>query len=234
MKLLRSKLTYANIISTLCLFLLLGGGAAVAADQLAKNSVGTKQLKGNAVTSAKIKNGAVTSAKIKDGAITGAKVNLGSLGTVPSATSAGTAASAGNANTVNGQTVQKVFALVPDGTAAPRAIATFAGFTLTSTCSGTNPDIDLVSPAGIAADMKSQGNGGGINPGPVIGGAQGPGPQTLELNRDGTNDNDRGETNFSAALLNGTVVSGVIGFEDSESFVDTDACAIYGHVTIGG
>lgn len=78
MKRLQAHLTYANVISTLCLFLILGSGAAFAATQLAKNSVGSKQLKKNAVTTAKIKNGAVTGAKIK----------LGSLGTVPSAANA--------------------------------------------------------------------------------------------------------------------------------------------------
>jgi hypothetical protein len=77
-KTLRGKLTYANVISTLCLFLLLGGASAFAATQLAKNSVGAKQIKKNAITTAKIKNGAVT----------GAKVNLSSLGTVPNATHA--------------------------------------------------------------------------------------------------------------------------------------------------
>ncbi len=42
----------------------LGGGAALAASQLRKNSVGTKQLKKNSVTTARIKNGAVTLAKV--------------------------------------------------------------------------------------------------------------------------------------------------------------------------
>jgi hypothetical protein len=64
---MRPKLTYANVMSTLCFFLLLGGGA-YAASQLAKNSVGTKQLKNNAVSAAKIKNGAVTQAKISSAA----------------------------------------------------------------------------------------------------------------------------------------------------------------------
>ena len=41
----RSKLTYANVVSTLCLFLVLGGTGAYAASQLAKNSVGPGQLK---------------------------------------------------------------------------------------------------------------------------------------------------------------------------------------------
>jgi hypothetical protein len=87
MKHLRSKLTYANVISTLCLFLVLGGGAAFAATQLPKNSVGPKQLKANSVTAAKIKNGAVT----------GAKLNLAALGTVPSATRADSASHADSA-----------------------------------------------------------------------------------------------------------------------------------------
>jgi hypothetical protein len=93
MKKIRGKITYANVVSTLCLFLLVGGATAFAAAQLAKNSVGSKQIKKNAVTAAKIKNGAVT----------GAKVNLSSLGTVPNAThatsadTAKTAAPGGNA-----------------------------------------------------------------------------------------------------------------------------------------
>lgn len=56
MKRLQGKLTYANVISTLCLFLLLGGGAAFAATQLPKNSVGARQIKRGAVTPAKISN----------------------------------------------------------------------------------------------------------------------------------------------------------------------------------
>jgi hypothetical protein len=80
---LRKRLTYANVMSSIAVFLVLGGATAFAATHLGKNSVGTKQLKANAVTTAKIKKNAVTGAKIKNGAITGAKVNLGSLGTVP-------------------------------------------------------------------------------------------------------------------------------------------------------
>lgn len=39
----RSKLTYSNVVSTICLFLLLGGGAALAAGKLGKNTVGPKR-----------------------------------------------------------------------------------------------------------------------------------------------------------------------------------------------
>jgi hypothetical protein len=51
---LSRKLTYSNVISTLCLILLLGGGTAYAASQLEKESVGPNQLKKGAVTPAKL------------------------------------------------------------------------------------------------------------------------------------------------------------------------------------
>jgi hypothetical protein len=61
MKRLRPKLTYANVISTACLFLLVAGGTAFAASEmLPKGSVGTKQLKKGAVTGAKVKVGSLT------------------------------------------------------------------------------------------------------------------------------------------------------------------------------
>lgn len=109
MKVPRPRLTYANVVSSLALFLVIAGGSAFAANQLAKNSVGTKQLKKNAVTAAKLKKNsvttaklnknAVTGAKIKNGAVTGAKIDEASLGTVPSAN---TAASAGIADNLTG------------------------------------------------------------------------------------------------------------------------------------
>jgi hypothetical protein len=58
MKRLRGRLTYSNVISTLCLILLVGGGTAYAATQLPKNSVGSAQLKKGAVTPAKLSGGA--------------------------------------------------------------------------------------------------------------------------------------------------------------------------------
>jgi len=79
LKQLRKRLTYANVMSSIAVFLVLGGGAAFAANQLGKNSVGTKQLKKNAVTAVKIKNNAVTSPKIAGGAVTNAKIGEGAV-----------------------------------------------------------------------------------------------------------------------------------------------------------
>lgn len=91
MQAFKNRLTYANVVSSLALFLVLGGGAAIAAkNALPKKSVGPKQLKRNAVTAAKLKRNAVTTAKIRnaavttrklrDGSVNGAKVADGSIG----------------------------------------------------------------------------------------------------------------------------------------------------------
>jgi hypothetical protein len=58
MKLLQGKLTYANVVATLALFIALGGASAFAATQLGKNSVGTKQIKNGSITLAKLSAGA--------------------------------------------------------------------------------------------------------------------------------------------------------------------------------
>ena len=84
---MRPKLTYANVMATIAVFIALGG-ASYAALKLPKNSVGAKQLKKNAVTTAKIKKEAVTAAKVRKGTLTGTQINASTLGTVPNAANA--------------------------------------------------------------------------------------------------------------------------------------------------
>jgi hypothetical protein len=66
MRRLTAGLTYANVVSTVCLFVLLGGGA-YAATKLPKGSVGSAQLKRNAVTSSKVKNRSLRAVDFKRG-----------------------------------------------------------------------------------------------------------------------------------------------------------------------
>jgi hypothetical protein len=100
------RLTFANVMSVIAVFIAIGGGAYAAG--LAKNSVKSKQIAagavkkselasgavvekkvaGGAVSTEKIGDGAVTTDKIADNAVTGAKVDEGSLGEVPLATEA--------------------------------------------------------------------------------------------------------------------------------------------------
>lgn len=76
------RITYANVVATLALFLALSGGVVwaagkIGARKLKPNSVTAGKIKANAVTSNKIKAGAVTTAKIKDGAVAFAKLATG-------------------------------------------------------------------------------------------------------------------------------------------------------------
>jgi hypothetical protein len=72
MKRFRPRLTYANVIASLALFIALGG-AAVAAG-LPKNSVGPNQIKKGAVTGKAIRKAAVTSGKIAPNAVVAGKL----------------------------------------------------------------------------------------------------------------------------------------------------------------
>jgi hypothetical protein len=68
-------------MSSIAVFLVLGGATALAAGQLGKNTVGTKQIKAKAVTTAKIAKEAVAEDKIKNDAVTNAKIAPGAVNT---------------------------------------------------------------------------------------------------------------------------------------------------------
>lgn len=86
----RSRLTYANVMSTLAVFIAIGGGAYAAG--LARNSVKSKQIKDNAVKSIDIGDGQVTAidvggdavgaGEIADGQVGGAEIADGSVDAV--------------------------------------------------------------------------------------------------------------------------------------------------------
>jgi hypothetical protein len=76
---MRPKLSYANVVSTLALFIALTGATAYAATKLPAKSVGEPQLRPGAVTADKIRRNAVTAPKIKEGAIKQGKLANGSI-----------------------------------------------------------------------------------------------------------------------------------------------------------
>jgi hypothetical protein len=70
MRFIRSKLTFANVVALLALFIALGGSAY--AIHLGKNAVKTKNIKNGAVIESKLAGGAVTATKLAPGALTAA------------------------------------------------------------------------------------------------------------------------------------------------------------------
>lgn len=106
------RVTYANVMSTLAVFLMIGGGAAIALP--GKNTVDSGDVKNNTLTSADVKNNSLKSADLKDGkavtgadvvddSLTGADISEGSLAEVPSAATANKADTADDADTVDGR-----------------------------------------------------------------------------------------------------------------------------------
>lgn len=90
MKQIRKRFTYANVMSSLAVFLVLGGATAVAAKKIGSNeikgnSITTGKIKKEAVTKGKLKNGSVSTEKLANDAVTGAKANESTFSQVPSA-----------------------------------------------------------------------------------------------------------------------------------------------------
>jgi hypothetical protein len=74
----RPRLTFANTISVIALFVALGG-ASYAAVSLPRDSVGTRQLREHAVTPSKLAFGSVDTRQLRDGSVEGSKLALGSV-----------------------------------------------------------------------------------------------------------------------------------------------------------
>ncbi|WP_244927704.1 hypothetical protein [Nocardioides sp. W7] len=104
---LKSRVTYANVASTLAIVMVVGGGGTAVAAGLARNSVGSPQLKAGAVKTADLGRNAVTSVKVRNNTLTGADIQESTLGQVPSA------GVADRATNVLAATVQTTGTLVP-------------------------------------------------------------------------------------------------------------------------
>jgi hypothetical protein len=128
LKQIRKRITYANVMSSIAVFLILGGATAIAAKK-----IGTKQLRANSVTTGKIKKNAITTSKIKRDAVTGAKVNESTLGEVPLAA---------NANSFAG-TTQQIVKYRANAGAGATTIFSGGGLTITAACNGAAPKVGV-------------------------------------------------------------------------------------------
>ncbi len=74
---LRPRLSYANVMSSIAVFLALGGGAY--AVSVPRNSVGSAQIRSDAVGVSEIRSGAVRGAEVRDGSLRAADFKAGEL-----------------------------------------------------------------------------------------------------------------------------------------------------------
>ena len=236
MKQLSKRLTYANVMSSIAVFLVLGGATAFAAG-LAKNSVGSKQLKKNAVTTAKIKNNAVTTSKIKNGAVTGAKVNAGSLGTVPNASHADSANTANSANTatsagnVNGQTIHKILFRTTSDAGSTGNVTVFnaGGLVITANCTTGDATVTATTSkdnSSIYVDVFDSGSAE-VDQEILESGEFDTGEEAdLLAGNEGNNDLSL----FEYDAVDGTVVTGLVNTDEDGAL---DGCRVTGHATVG-
>jgi hypothetical protein len=244
-KKIRKRLTYANVMSSIAVFLVLGGATAIAAG-LAKNSVGTKQLKKNAVTTAKIKNNAVTTSKIKNGAVTGAKINAASLGTVPNASHAGTADSANTANTaksadtagsaanagaVNGQTIHKIVfrTTSDDGATGPVTVFNAGGLTITASCTTGDATVTATTSKNDSSIYIDVFDSGSVEVDQeIFESGEFDAGEEADILAGNTGNNDLSLFEFDA--VDGTVITGLINTDEDG---DLNGCRVTGHATVG-
>lgn len=109
MKQIRRHVTYANVMSSLAVFMILGGATAfaaiqkVGANEIKANSIKTGKIVKEAVTAGKIKKAAVTEGKIADGAVTTNKLGDNAVTTSKIADNAVTSSKLGNDAVTNGK-----------------------------------------------------------------------------------------------------------------------------------
>lgn len=125
---MRTKLSYANVISTLALFIALTGTTAFAASKLAPKSVGEFQLRPGAVTADKIRTNAVTAPKIKalavkqgklaNGSVTAAKMTANAVGAEALAGGAVTNAKLGPDAVTGDKVLESTLSQVPNAARA--------------------------------------------------------------------------------------------------------------------
>jgi hypothetical protein len=104
----RSHLTYANVVSTVCLFILLGGTSYAVATgsidsrEIRNNTIRSGDLRNNEVRSRDIRNRTVLGRDVLSNTLNGQHINESKLGKVPSAEDAATLAGLAPSSFVQG------------------------------------------------------------------------------------------------------------------------------------
>jgi len=148
LKRLRARLTYANVVSTLCLFVLLSG-TAVAATVISGASIVDGTIAGS-----KLKNNTITSAKIKSGSLLKKSFKAGQLPAGPPGP-AGPAGPAGAAGAAGATGTARAYGFVDNSSGSAVMQKAHGGVSVRRSgngifCISTNPAIDPASTAIVA------------------------------------------------------------------------------------
>ena len=170
MKMRRPRLTYANVTSTLALFIALTGATAFAATKIPDNSVGEFQLRSGAITAKKIRKNAVTAPKIKaeavkqgklaNGSVVASKMTQGSVASSSIQEGAVTNAKLGPEAVTGDKALESTFSQVPSASKADFATAAESGNPPAFAAISSEATIDSSFSKNIAA--VKEGSLGGI------------------------------------------------------------------------
>jgi hypothetical protein len=230
-KQIRKRITYANVMSSIAVFLVLGGGAAYAAKKIGSNeikgnSITTGKIKKEAVSASKLKKNSVTTPKIANGAVTGAKLNLGTVGTVPNATHA---INADNASAINGLHLAKLSFVAGAGT-GNTTIFSANGLTLNASCDASE-ELNLTATTSVNdSEIYESGNfastfDGGLDDNFDVGDTEQVGAEI----GDGTQQEVQGQLVYSTP--GSAVVTASFSLNDNEqAHGGTQICAVEGIV----
>jgi hypothetical protein len=246
MKHLRKRLTYANVMSSLAVFLVLGGATAFAATK-----IGSSEIKANAITTGKIKKEAITAGKIKNAAVTGGKLAAGAVDaskinttglTVPlalkansatdavNATNATTATNAKNSNTVNGQAIFKADYRA-NAVSGPTVFFSAGGLTISGTCAAGN-NIAVTATTSKASSSIYTFVGSDANPAnpeeaDLEGGGFSPG---VNFNLLAAGNGNINFVHFEYDALDGTIATGTLAVDENGI---QNGCLATGDITVG-
>jgi len=231
-KIVRRLPSPAMVVACIALAVALGG-TSYAAIKLPRNSVGTAQLRKNAVVASKLstrsvgpqklQNNAVTTRTVKDNQLTGAKIAESTLGQVPSAKKADTAADAALAA---GNTVKRFATTVAPG-GAQATVLDLNGITITLGCPGGSVALHANNTSGEAAQIEFRGFGEGAG---AFGDGFGSFAQSTNANLN--NDENRGTGGAQFVRANGTGVTVSYGWREDALGAAT-ACRVYGEAVSG-
>jgi hypothetical protein len=151
----RRWLSYSNVMSTLAVVVVLGGGSAYAATAINGNSISNHTIAGK-----KLVNNTVSGAQVNESTL-GVVPNAAHAGTADSATTAGTATTAGSANALtalpSGQSESGNFSGADGGAPAGGWIG--VGITYARPLATPIPDANIIENKGSATSTHCSGPG---------------------------------------------------------------------------